>query len=182
MNIKKNNFYTLCKKTTLSKKRGFTLIELMVVVSIIALLSAIALEFLGSARLKARNAAKNSLVLQYTKALELHWSDYSGTYPRSDSSICFGYATSETCYISSSYIGSDTITAEMSNYLPGDFASRTPVPYLSNDLKGVIYSCPTAGCSNYTLTWYLESNVTRCIDEARQDYQFGHTRCVYDLN
>ena len=66
------------------KKSGFTLIELLVVISIIGLLSTIVLAAVNDARVKARNSAKNEIVLQYINALELYASSNGGVYPDSD--------------------------------------------------------------------------------------------------
>jgi len=55
-----------------TKNRGFTLIELLVVISIIGLLSVIVMGSMEDARNRARNSAKNSLVKEYLKALELY--------------------------------------------------------------------------------------------------------------
>jgi len=175
MNISKKQFHTK------NNQQGFTLIELMVVVSIIALISTVALAALGDARAKARNTAKNSLVLEYVKALELYRSNNNGYYPQSDDYICFGYEDDENCFLGTSHTGSETIKTEMQNYLGGDFASRSPVPYLSHDLKGVRYTCPTSSCDQYTLVWVLESDISTCIDEARTGSIGGNSTCTYIL-
>lgn len=64
------------------KKRGFTLVELLVVVSIIGLLATIVLGSLSDARKKAKNATIRSHFSQLRIALELYHLDH-GTYPNS---------------------------------------------------------------------------------------------------
>ncbi len=54
-------------------KRGFTLIELMVVISIISVLSSITIATMNVARTKARNSVRVSDVYQIRKALELFY-------------------------------------------------------------------------------------------------------------
>lgn len=61
--------------------RGFTLIELLVVIAIIALLSAIVLASLNTARAKGRDAERLSDSTELQKALELYASDHNGQYP-----------------------------------------------------------------------------------------------------
>jgi prepilin-type N-terminal cleavage/methylation domain-containing protein len=62
-------------------KRGFTLIELMVVISIIALLMGILLPVIGRARLQAKVVAVNAELRQIGTALEAYSFDYEDKYP-----------------------------------------------------------------------------------------------------
>lgn len=61
-------------------RRAFTLVELLVVISIIGLMSAIAAVSLNSARVNARNAQRKANLVQLSKALELYYADY-GSFP-----------------------------------------------------------------------------------------------------
>lgn len=63
-----------------SNSAGFTLVELLVVVSIISTLASTVLASLNEARIKARNAAALQLVEQYKLAFELSY-DTDGKYP-----------------------------------------------------------------------------------------------------
>ncbi len=67
-NISVNNIKT-------NKKRAFTLIELLVVMAIISLLSAIALNSLASARMKANDAKISQDLRQFRIAAELYYND-----------------------------------------------------------------------------------------------------------
>lgn len=62
------------------QRKGFTLIELIVVVAIIGLLSTLAVVALGSARVKARDSKRLSDLKQMQTALELYYSD-KANYP-----------------------------------------------------------------------------------------------------
>ena len=64
-----------------ARTKGFTLIELMVVVSIISLLSSIVLTAVGTVREKARDTRRLEDMRQILIALELY-RDTHGTYPR----------------------------------------------------------------------------------------------------
>lgn len=65
------------KKNT---KKGFTLVELLVVISIIGVLASIGLVSFRSAQFRSRDAQRKSDFKQLSNALELFYSDY-GTYP-----------------------------------------------------------------------------------------------------
>ena len=63
-------------------KKGFTLIELLVVIAIIAILAALLLPALSSAREKGRQAVCLNNLKQMYIALELYANDYDELYPR----------------------------------------------------------------------------------------------------
>ena len=63
------------------QSRGFTLIELMVVVAIIGLLSSVVLASLNTARSKGNDAARMQNVKALGTAMELYYSD-NNSYPK----------------------------------------------------------------------------------------------------
>ncbi len=70
----------------IQKQKGFSLIELLVVISIIALLSSIVLVALNSSRQKARDAKRVSDMNQLAKAFELFFND-KHSYPTTPPAI-----------------------------------------------------------------------------------------------
>lgn len=62
-------------------KRGFTIIELLVVVAIIGLLAAVIMTALSSAQIGARDSRRLGDVNQLHKAFELYGIDNGGRYP-----------------------------------------------------------------------------------------------------
>ena len=73
------------------KSKGFTLIELIVVIAIIGLVSSIVTSQLGESKKQARDAQRMSDLRQIKNALELFYLDH-GYYPASDCGWdCNGY-------------------------------------------------------------------------------------------
>ena len=62
-------------------RRGFTLVELLVVIAVVAVLAAMLLPVLSRARESARKAACQSNLRQIGTAFRLYASDYDGLYP-----------------------------------------------------------------------------------------------------
>jgi len=62
-------------------QKGFTLVELLVVVAIIGLLAGIAIVSVNSVRIKARDARRIADIKQIQNALELYNNEKGGLYP-----------------------------------------------------------------------------------------------------
>ena len=91
-------------------KKGFTLIELMVVISIISLISSIVLYSLQSAKVKAADAASKMSLDQTKKALALYYSDHD-SYPVDTASLINdGYIRSVPANINYVALNSDLTT------------------------------------------------------------------------
>ncbi len=75
------------------KQRGFTLLELIIVIATIGILAVIVLASVDTTRRNARNKAVISQMYEYQKAIELYYSD-EGRYPPAGSPrtqrYCFG--------------------------------------------------------------------------------------------
>ena len=70
------------KKTfTITRFKGFTLIEMLVVISLIGILAAIALISFGSVQKSARDTNRKSDIKQYQTALEMYGNLTNGLFP-----------------------------------------------------------------------------------------------------
>ena len=72
------------------RKRGFTLVELLVVISIISVIMSIVLPVFGRVRRKARTILSMNNQRQITSAMNLFASDHNERYPESVATIGFG--------------------------------------------------------------------------------------------
>ncbi|MEK7579456.1 MAG: type II secretion system protein [Patescibacteria group bacterium] len=83
MNQKRKNKNILTDSYFTIHERGFTLIEILIVVAIMALLSSVILASLSTARRSARDAERVSELREMQTALELYYSDFE-EYPDGD--------------------------------------------------------------------------------------------------
>ena len=93
-NIFRKSNFKFQRELNNSSKKGFTLIELMVVISVIGLLSSIVLVSMQGARKKARDSVRKQDIDQIEKALLLYWNKHE-QFP---SEACFdGSIGSDNC-------------------------------------------------------------------------------------
>lgn len=82
-------------KKYIHKKEGFTLIEMMVVIAVVAILSAAVLAGLAPSRNKAKDSRIISGVQQARAVVEGLYDPFSGGYPVSEPAAAVGYASVE---------------------------------------------------------------------------------------
>ncbi len=111
-------------------RRGFTIVELLIVIVVIGILAAITIVAYNGIQQRAKNNAITSTVVGYVKALSLYAAD-TGTYPGGATSTiaCFDGAT--TCWSG---------------------ADATKSTTLNTELKKVVSSLPSLSRSAFTWT------------------------------
>jgi prepilin-type N-terminal cleavage/methylation domain-containing protein len=98
-------------------QKGFSLIEILVVIAIIAILSSVVIASLSSARLRSRDQSRVVGIIELRKAIELYYLDY-GRYPQ------YTYATSpylgDDCGYQNDWCDLETTLAPYIGSLPRD--------------------------------------------------------------
>lgn len=146
----------------MKNKKGFTLVEMLVVISIIGILSSFAVVSLNSARQKARDALRKGDMAQLRTALNLYYDDNNYEYPECGildpgaddygADVGSGADTGSTCYTT---ILSDALTSG-SRPLMGRLPEEPKNPTNDADIDGVyIYRYVSDG-EEYAIVYTLE--------------------------
>jgi|GEM_PF-1346983 len=146
--------------------KGFTLVELLVVISIISLLSSVILSSLSSARSKARDSIKIQAMEEYKKALNLFFSD-KGYYPGSLDSLVPTYI-SEIRPDLVNYIGRNNITYVQADE-GGTCGDQCPSYRINVKLEDGSISTPPSDVYDYKVT----GNGTSIYGSPNGNYVYG---------
>lgn len=131
-------------------KKGFTLVELMVSISIISILSAVTIASLQTAKKRANDMAATQAVLQFKKAMS-SYKVVKGSYPDEFSSSAVGVSASGIdAYLTSAGV--------IPNYIRSSPAKISPSALLINPYNANINGWSTPGSSTYTTCGGKPSN------------------------
>jgi general secretion pathway protein G len=162
-------------KSTSGMQRGFTIVELLIVIVVIAILAAISLVTYNGVQQRARDSQRKSDISYVQKALSLYYIDNNG-YPACTGGVYKAPTTPQACSLSDP----DVIAA-----LVPDYVSKLPVDPLNKANSPFMYYYAVGwekdknGCSivaystSYVLAVGLENSPAICINTgwfARPDF------------
>lgn len=149
-----------------SESRGFTIVELLIVITVIAILAAITTVVYNGIQARANDARLHSAVAQFEKALKLWASENtnilngnSGSSAALSNGTCsdgngtgFVSSTTYTCTTEDVLVAAGLLPSNFLVSLPRnkDYGATT-----TGKLTVMIYPCGSTG--RYGLYWYLES-------------------------
>lgn len=140
------------------KKRGFSLIEILVVISIIGFLSSSTFYVVNIARARSRDAKRVSDVSSISKAMEIYYNENS-SYPEPTS----GFGNGE-CINPDSGVAQRMLTQKILTNAPGDptwpdlAPAIEPAGYVSASETNFCYYIFPVDASHYYLSYYLETS------------------------
>ena len=166
-------------------QRGLTVVELLFVMSIVVVLSAIALAALNDSREKGRNAARIAQIQEYRKAFQIYHSDF-GYYPHESGTesgaVCLGDYDDDNCWLNGTSVSeqliADTITPKYMQRLPkGEAVSFGDS---TSSYEGMIYEYQDHG-ESYRLQYFMEGAGQNCFLPDTTSYNIGDdTLCTFN--
>lgn len=135
--------------TTQTNQKGFTIIELLIVIVVIGILATITAIALGGANERARDAAREADARNIRQGLETYYTLGNSVYP----TLAQLNDTSDGGFRQTNFQGIDDETFSDPN---NDSILLTEDTTATNQYIYVGSGCDAAGCTGYTLTVNLE--------------------------
>jgi len=102
-----------------NNKQGFTMVELLVVIAVIAFIMTAAIYMINSARIKARDTKRLSDIKQLERTLKIYYNE-NGKYPGNPGNGTDDWYKNDLCTNGGSYPKFSTLFSGLINPLPND--------------------------------------------------------------
>lgn len=172
-----------------NKSKGFTIIELLVVVAVILIIASLVMVSLEESRQKSRNAARATQISEYQKAFNLYWTG-TGVYPCSGNcpsgtqvqSICLGDYSPAGYGNGNCWSGEQEERIAFANHFIPQYMSQMPQAetraFGTNGYTGMLYQVTNSG-RTYRILYFMEGDNRSCIlDDAVATNSGPDTLCT----
>jgi type II secretion system protein G len=139
-----------------AQKRGFTLVELLIVIVVIAILAAISVVAYNGVQARARDSQRTSDIANLVKAIEMYYLDH-GTFPR----ITGGSSTINSSWATTADSSWQLLVNELAPYMSG--IGRDPI---STPGESIISTSSTG----YNYAYFSNNSGTYCGTDANQTF------------
>lgn len=137
-----------------NRMRGFTILEMLVVIAVVIMISSFVLVSIRTTRMKSRDTQREQNIKQIQNALAIYSVTFNGNFPQCASSVAIGATT-----------GADCFNTPLANYfqaniptdpLGGTGGSGTACDNKVADTYFYCYKSPGTGGRAYDLWYALE--------------------------
>ena len=127
---KENLMKKLTRLVNVSDRSGFTLVELLIVVIILAVLAAIVVPQFSSSTGEAKEAALRSTLLEMRNSVELYFHQHNGTYP-GHKDTTGGNVNSTAANVNAAFLAQLTLYSDIDGKtaVARDLAATPPIKY-----------------------------------------------------
>lgn len=174
------------------KQKGFTIVELLIVIVVIAILAAITIVAYNGIQQRAANAQTTQATKEYMKAMQLYYTD-NGIYPPTNGCLGNGYKTNNclsqngtaACFgLGSSGIGT-TVNSDLQTYLGNNLPmpSQQPSPCGGTTYFGIYTNGSGSSKNIYMMLLGNQTCPSLVVGKVltARGYTTDTTNCVYTL-